>query len=111
MIEIKHYAVRVYGGDPPNGLLAQIHLFSQQNKMVGGIDFYANELPRTDFPPDSQDPFIKMAMHQDRLTTIVDLLRNEKPIYLAWQKHLGHAYLGTMQERVGEGEEKITIQE
>ncbi len=108
MPEIKNYAVRVYGNQQDNNILAQVHLFDEHNKMVGGIDFYSNQ---ASLPADSEKPFLKTAMNISRLDSVVDLLRNEKPIFLEWQKHLHHVYLSTSQEPVGEGEDKISIEE
>ncbi|RMG30851.1 MAG: hypothetical protein D6730_02025 [Bacteroidetes bacterium] len=108
MAEVKNYAVRMYSDQRDNLVVAQVHLFDEKNKMVGGIDFYS---PPAELPSDTKEPFIKMNMRIDRLFSVVDLLRNEKPIYLEWQEHLHHAYLSTTQEPVGEGEDKITIEE
>ena len=69
--------------------------------MAGVIDFFD---PKTTLPEDRNEELIRMALPSDQLSAIVDILRNEKPIFLEWQKSLQNAYLATSQEPVGEGE-------
>ncbi|MEL6695280.1 MAG: hypothetical protein AAFV78_07215 [Bacteroidota bacterium] len=103
MPEVKHYAVRVHGGPKGEGhkIRAQIHLFDDKNKLVGVIDFFD---PKTTLPEDESGELIRMALPSDQLSTIIDILRNEKPIFLEWQDALKNAYISTTQEPVGEGE-------
>ncbi|MEO1449785.1 MAG: hypothetical protein AAFV07_09645 [Bacteroidota bacterium] len=103
MPSIHTYAIRFHGGlkGEGTGIRAHIHLFDSQNKMVGRIDFYD---PKLTLPADRNDGMIHMSMSADQIHAVVDVLRNEKPIYLQWQKTLQNAYLGTGQEPVGEGE-------
>lgn len=103
MPEIKNYAIRIHGGPSGAGeaIRAQIHLFDDKNKMVGAIDFFDAGI---ELPADKHTDIIRMALHADQLHSVVDVLRNEAPIYLEWQERLQNAYLGTSQEPVGEGE-------
>ena len=103
MPEVKNYAVRFHGGPEGSGkgIRAQIHLFNDNNKMVGAIDFYDDGVL---LPTDSLEPMIRMSMPASQVYAVVDLLRNEKPLFLEWQKGLKNAYLATSQEPVGEGE-------
>ena len=103
MSTIQHYAIRFHGGlkGEGTGIRAHIHLFDDQNKMVGRIDFFDTNLT---LPNDRKDDMIHMSMPADQIHAVVDVLRNEKPIYLKWQETLQNAYLGTGQEPVGEGE-------
>ncbi len=103
MPEIKNYAVRFQGGPDGSGLgvRAQVHLFDDKNKMVGTIDFFDEGLR---LPADKNDEHIYMAMYISQIHPVVDILRNEKPIYMEWQDRGKNAYLGTAQEPVGEGE-------
>ena len=103
MPEIKNYAVRFHGGPKGSGdgIRAQIHLFNEKNKMVGALDFYESGIA---LPMDSQQPIIRMSLPANQIYAVVDLLRNEKPLFLEWQEGLKNAYLGTSQEPVGEGE-------
>lgn len=103
MTEIKHYAIRYHGGPKGSGrhIRAQIHLFDARNRMVGSVDFYDEGQP---LPGDQKDSIIHMALPASHIHGVVDMIRNEKPIFLAWQETLQNAYLGTSQEPVGEGE-------
>ncbi len=103
MPEIKNYAIRIHGGPTGSGMLirAQIHLFDDSNKMVGAVDFYDQGAA---LPKDRNEEIMRMALPAEQLHTVVDMLRNEGPIFLEWQSTLANAYLGTSQEPVGEGE-------
>lgn len=105
MPEIKNYAVRFHGGPEGSGtgtqIRSQIHLFDASNKMVGSIDFFERG---KELPADRNEGRIVMAMYADMMRTVVDVLRNEAPVYFEWQERLKNAYLGTSQEPVGEGE-------
>ncbi|MEM7657444.1 MAG: hypothetical protein AAF399_15025 [Bacteroidota bacterium] len=104
MPEIKHYAIRFHGGPQGSGsgIRTQIHLFDDKNRMVGAVDFYEQG---HSLPIDSkQDQLIRLSLPSDQAFAIIDMLRNEKPIFLEWQERLQNGYLGTSQEPVGEGE-------
>lgn len=103
MPAIHTYAIRFHGGPKGagDGIRGHVHLFDTHNKMVGRIDFYD---PSLTLPADKKDEMIHMSMPADQIHAVVDVLRNEKPIYLQWQETLKNAYLGTGQEPVGEGE-------
>lgn len=103
MPEVKHYAIRFHGGPEGSGdhIRAQIHLFDESNRMVGAIDF----LEGVDLlPNDRNQDYIRMSMPISMAHSVIDMLRNEKPIFLEWQDRLKNAFLGTSQEPVGEGE-------
>lgn len=103
MTEITHYAIRYHGGPKGSGrnVRAHIHLFDARNHLVGSVDFYDEGHPLLS---DHKDRIIHMALPSTHLRGVVDMLRHEKPIYLAWQETLQNAYLGTSQEPVGEAE-------
>lgn len=105
MAEIKTYAVRYHGGmfGAGNGLRAQVHLFDGNNKMIGWVDFYDDLFP---LPGDqvNDNGQIVISLRQGHISGIVDMLRNEGPVYIYWQEKIKNAYIGTSQEPVGEGE-------
>ncbi|MCI4670086.1 MAG: hypothetical protein MRZ79_18255 [Bacteroidia bacterium] len=103
MKEIKNYAVRLNGDLTGSGdfLRAQIHLFDVENKLAGIFNFYDTA---GGMAGSAQNSIIKTSMHIDRLADVVDLLRNEKPIYLGWRGEGEKAFISTSQEPVGEGE-------
>ncbi|MCB9234986.1 MAG: hypothetical protein H6581_25255 [Bacteroidia bacterium] len=104
MANVKNYAVRFHGGPKGTGtdIRAQVHLFDDRNRMLGWVDFYTNGY---DLPEDRQTAeHIILSMHSEFLVSVVDMLRNEEPVFLYWQPKIQNAYLGTGQEPVGEGE-------
>ena len=86
---------------PETRIRAQIHLFDASNKMIGSVDFFE---PGMELPSDSNEGRIIMAMHTPMMHSVIDVLRNEGPVYIEWQERLKNAYMGTSQEPVGEGE-------
>jgi hypothetical protein len=103
MPEIKNYAIRIHGGPTGEGhaIRAQVHLFDAHNHLMGAIDFFDAGHA---LPVDQRTDLIRMALHIEQLPAVVDMLRHESPVFLAWQERLKNAYLGTSQEPVGEGE-------
>ncbi|MFK7969657.1 MAG: hypothetical protein AB8F95_04780 [Bacteroidia bacterium] len=104
MKEVKHYAVRIHGGPKGSGdgSRASIHLFDKKKRMVGHLSFMDAGVPLT--ADKISDDVVYLALPSDQLSDVVDMLRYEKPIYVEWQASLKNAYLGTIQEPVGEGE-------
>ena len=105
MTEVKRYAVRIHGGPAGmgKGIRASIHLFDKDKKLVGNLSFVeSGETIKKDAEKDGK---IEMYLPASQLTNVVDILRNERPIYIDWQEKLKNAYLGTAQEPVGEGEQ------
>ncbi len=104
MKEIKQYAVRFYGGPEgyQKGIRAQIYLFDQTNVLIGTIQFVddGRSLPE-DYQSGSR---ITMAMYMKDLPAMVDILRNESPVFIGWQSTIQNAVISTMQEPIGEGE-------
>lgn len=103
MTEIRNYAVRLNGGLSGAGdyLRAQVHLFDNRNILVGIIDFYDTMGSMSE---EFTNNIIKTSMPAERLSDVVDLLRNEKPIFLGWREDHKKAFISTTQEPVGEGE-------
>ena len=81
---------------------ALILLFDGSNKLAGIFNFF-NTFP-SDLNNELGDGPLKANLHMENLPYIVDILRNEKPIYLGWQKDQARAFISTTQEPVGEGE-------
>jgi hypothetical protein len=104
MKKVKHYAVRIHGGPKGSGdgSRASIHLFDEKKRMVGHISFMDEGV---ELAADRKSgDVIYLALPSSTLEQVVDLLRNEGPIYIDWQETLKNAYLGTSQEPVGDGE-------
>ncbi|MEM6631924.1 MAG: hypothetical protein AAF694_19765 [Bacteroidota bacterium] len=104
MKEIKNYAVQMYGGPAGSeqGVRAKIFLFDSTNVTAGILSFYDAGFS---IPKDKKVGIsVRMAMYVNELHSIVDILRNEAPIYLLWQESEQRGILSTSQEPVGEGE-------
>ncbi len=98
--EIKSYHVLVYGS--PVGYQtnrSQIALYGD-NGTVGYIRF--ND-PGMNFENDSESGGrIKMHLPSTMFQSVLDILRNEKPVYIYFAQ--GRGFLSTSKEPVGEGE-------
>jgi hypothetical protein len=110
MPEVNRYRVVFYGssGDRPN-LKAKVELYSGPKEKggqsaavsVGKIKFHDGTLP----PDGEEKGSIVMNLPHDLLGDVVDLLRNESPIYFAY--HEGRAVLGTGVEEIGTRDEHV----
>jgi len=110
MAEIKNYSIRFNGGpiteDAERKGRSSIHLFDASSKLAGFINFYEDGAT---LPKDKGEPYISMNLPVSLLHSVIDTLRNERPIYLVWQDHFSHAYLSTTQEPAGEGNEQPIV--
>ena len=98
---IKSYSLLVYGS--PNGYQtnrAQIQLIDNKNKVVAWIRFNdPGQLFEKDY---IKNETIRMHLPSSMFGNIVDILRNEKPVYIYFVS--GRAFLGTSAEPIGEEE-------
>jgi len=102
MADVKNYHILFYGG--PDGYQtnrAQISLFDASNKVIAYVRF--ND-PGMFFEADSSSGgTILMHMPSSMFQSVLDVLRNEKPINVYFAQ--GRGFLGTgSMEPVGEGE-------
>jgi hypothetical protein len=99
--EIREYHILFYGS--PEGYQtnrAQIALYGPTGSVAGYIRF--ND-PGMLFESDSQaGELIFMHLPSAMLQSVIDVLRNEKPVYLYFAQ--GRGFLSTSKEPVGEGE-------
>ena len=112
--EIKKYSVSYFaGGKKPTGYgyfrRAEIQLGGDDNKWLGRATFHRSldTIPDTDSRTD--DGFIGCHYRWEDFPQVLDLLRNEEPVFLCWGE-LGetYAWIGTSKEPVGEGEEPLS---
>ncbi|TFH10869.1 MAG: hypothetical protein E4H07_04855 [Nitrosomonadales bacterium] len=101
--EVMNYQVYFFGG--PGGLWAnrsKIALRGNDNKVLAHINFNDSGMK---FENDSErDGITEMNLPSSMFANIIDILRNEKPVYIKFIH--GHGVLQTSLEPVGEGEEK-----
>jgi hypothetical protein len=99
--EVTDYSILVYGS--PQGYLtnrAQIELHGADGKTVAWLRF--ND-PGMFFEDDSLlGDIIRMHLPSSMFQSVLDILRNEKPVYIYWAQNRG--FLSTSSEPVGEGE-------
>ena len=99
--EIKQYHILFYGS--PVGYQtnrAQIALYDANNKTVAYLRF--ND-PGMFFENDSESgSIIRMHLPSAMFENVLNVLRNEKPVYIYFAQ--GRGFLSTSKEPVGEGE-------
>jgi hypothetical protein len=99
--KIKDYHILCYGS--PKGYQtnrAQIALFDKNNKTRAYIRF--ND-PGMFFENDYEsDGIIRMHLPTTMFQSIIDILRNESPVYIYFAQN--RAFLSTSKEPIGEGE-------
>ena len=108
MIEIKKYDAAYYAGAKNAAgypYRAIIGLRDESDGLIGAAYFHRNAgtLPVTDTRKISG--YISCHYLAEDYPQVLDLLRNEKPVYLEFDVHLGNmANIRTSAEPVGEGE-------
>lgn len=76
---------------------------SSAERLVCAIAFVDGTGP---LPPLRHSPsgVVSFALRASSLPVVIDMLRNEKPVYFTWGKERGYASVSTAAEPVGEGE-------
>ncbi len=99
--EIKNYHVLVYGG--PNGYQtnrSQIALYGANGKSAAWLRFNDEGM---NFENDYESRgIIRMHLPSSMFDGVLDILRNEKPVYIYFAQ--GRGFLSTSKEPIGEGE-------
>lgn len=106
--EIKKYDVAYYAGAQNNAAYpyrAIIGLRDDDDRLIGAAYFHrdASSLPVTD--TQKAAGYISCHYLAQDYPMVIDLLRNEKPVYVEFDLHLGKmSNIRTSAEPVGEGE-------
>ncbi len=99
--QITNYHILFYGG--PDGYQtnrAQISLYGPNGRVAAYVRF--ND-PGMTFENDAQSGnIIRMHLPSTMFQNVLDVLRNEKPVYVYFTQ--GRGFLSTSKEPVGEGE-------
>lgn len=100
-VQITDYSVLCYGGeDGYQTNRAQIQLTGANGKTAAWVRF--ND-PHMDFEQDYEDDgIVRMHLPSTMFQNVLDLVRNERPIYIDLRQ--GRGFLSTSKEPVGEGE-------
>jgi len=101
MKEVQSYSIIFYGGtEGYQGNRAQIQLFGDEKKALAWIRFCdPGEAPKADT---NAGGTIRMHLPSTMFHSVLDVLRNEKPVFIRFVQNRG--FLSTGQEPVGEGE-------
>lgn len=108
--EIAAYEANVVSNGEPNQLAATVWLFKADRSLIAFLRFYR---PGTVPAPNEFRPDLNAALVSywlDALPSVVDILRNEKPLYFTWFDYSAQVpgrmfgILGTSLEPVGEEE-------
>ncbi len=105
--EIEKYSVNVISEGDGNNFAATIWLYGPANKTIAFFRFYNPEIPmrKNEFRDDLGFPLISYPI--SALSPMVDILRNEAPVYFTWFDYRPtrcFGAVGTSREPVGEME-------
>ncbi len=108
--EIANYSVNLASEGEPSGLAATVWLYRADGSLIAFLRFYhaASAMAPNQFRQDLNAALVSYPF--DALAPVVDVLRNEKPLYLTWFDYSAQvpgrlfASLGTSREPVGEEE-------
>ena len=105
--QINTYALSVISYEDPNQMVATISLFDSNGNVIAFLRFYsADSSPApNEFRTDLGHPLVSYPVMA--LAPMVDLLRNEKPLYFIWHDYMPVRCFGvvaTSREPAGESE-------
>jgi len=101
--EIKSYRIFLDSGSQSNGSFTTINLYNKKDEVIGILQFFDNEI-WLEPPSDTAQIYLQYSI--SKFPYIVDILRNEKPIFIGyWKNQYGkYGRICTGEEPVGEGE-------
>ena len=108
--EVSTYSANLISPGDPNELAATVWLFRADSSLLAFLGFYRNgvQMRANEFRTDLNAAIASYSF--DAYPPVVDLLRNEKPVYLTWFDYSDavpgriFAELGTSREPIGEAE-------
>jgi hypothetical protein len=104
---VRHYECEVVvssGADGP-GPVAFVYLFDEQRQLLASIACHSD--PARIRPAEQQENGVILAsLAREELPTLIDLLRNEKPVFLRWEEATSTLRVTSGEEPVGEEELK-----
>jgi len=105
---VERYKIRFYGksASGPKDTKAWLYLYGpgHETGVVGAIGFYQPDVVET--KQDQLDGLGRPRGHMSitEIAAVMDMLRNEKPIYVHWSESWRQVLLSTSSEPVGEEE-------
>ena len=105
--EVSTYSVSVLSDAEPNKLAATVQLFDAGGKTLAFLRFYSpgSPLAQNEFRTDLGYPLLSYP--STALVSMIDMLRNEKPLYFTWYDYMPvrcFGAVGTSREPIGESE-------
>jgi len=102
--EITHYQVIQYAGGRKYPISAVINLYGKADAHVGKFKFYRKRDQLPDKDSKASSGFVTCHLGSEQFIEIVDILRNEKPVYLLYSDEHSLGTIATDAESVGEEE-------
>jgi len=101
--EIQSYRIFLDSGSQKNRSFTTINLFDTSDNIIGTVEFFEKEFQ--EIQPQDVD-HVHIQYHISKFSFIVDILRNEKPLFVGyWTNKFGkYGRICTGKEPVGEGE-------
>ena len=98
---ISNYKVVFYGEKGTSIIGAFIHCYHNGSNVMSCV-FYNDE---NNVPANSKGPRVELRYPISKFGNVLDVLRNEKPLYFGFIESTKVGYIATHTEPVGEGEE------
>lgn len=105
--EIANYSVSLFSDAEPGKMAVAVLLFDAAGKAVAFLRFYpaGAALPANEFRGDLGYALVSYPLSS--LAPVIDILRNEKPLFFTWYDDLPvrcFGAIGTSREPIGDGE-------
>lgn len=106
--EIQHYSIFIDSGTSENQSITSIHLFNGEKQIIGVLEFPD---PGHKIPDRKNHDVIHLQYSINKFPYVLDVLRNEKPVYIGyWENKYGkYGRIYTGMEGVGEGEIELSV--
>lgn len=104
--EITQYWIHFQAGShEPNRVYptALVKCYNEED-FVLQLNFHPDNKKLPEIHYDNRNKLVYMHYPMSMFPNIIDMLRNEKPIYFHWTRELNQGFLRTGKEPVGEGE-------
>ena len=82
-----------------------LYLYDQSRALLSVIAFVADDATLA-LPSETPEGHVAAQMHYRRLPQLIDMLRNEKPVYFSWWREAQALRITSAKEPVGEQELK-----
>ncbi len=100
--EFKSYKVFIHCCEYTDNCLYQIVLKLNDGEVQ--LKFVEGDLKKNSLKVEGNKTYYNIYYHGHRYSDVIDLLRNEKPLFFYFNYETKHSYITTSDEPVGEGE-------